>query len=69
MNTLMRIMSSKKAIYALIPVFANAFVQLGGGDPTSMMMMVLNTAFGALLLIQGVLDFRFGSQSDGSKPK
>ena len=67
MNVEMRILNSKKAAYALIPMVVNLVVALGGGDPTAMVMMAMNTFFGALLLIQGVLDFRYGSSSDGTK--
>jgi len=67
MNVVMRILKSKKAAYALIPMVVNLVVSLGGGDPTAMIMMAMNSFFGALLLIQGALDFRFGSPSDGTK--
>jgi len=67
MNLVMRILNSKKAAYALIPMVVNLVVSLGGGDPTAMVMIAMNTFFGALLLIQGVLDFRYGSASDGTK--
>lgn len=67
MNIIARILKSKKAIYAIIPVAANAVVLTFGYDPTSMLMLVLDAAFGWLTFIQGMLDLRFGSASDGTK--
>lgn len=66
-NVITRIVNSKKAIYAVIPVVANVIVSVFGYDPTSTVILVLDAAFAALLFFQGVIDVRFGSQSDGTK--
>lgn len=63
-----RILLSKKLIYAAVPVIANAVAAFAGYDPTSKAMLVLDAAFALLLVIQGLLDFHFGSASDGTTP-
>ena len=66
MNVIKRIISSKKAIYAMVPVVVNvvgAFVQI---DLTQPAILVLDGAFGLLLVAQGILDMIYGSPSDGT---
>ena len=62
-----RILGSKKAIYAYIPIGINAVATLFGVDiATSKMVLTVDLFFGALLAAQFLLDLRWGSQSDGS---
>ena len=57
MNVIRRIIGSKKVILALVPILVNVVASMGGlavpGDAV-------------MLLVQGLLDFKWGSQSDGS---
>jgi len=61
-----RILSSQKAIYAMIPVLANTVAGLAGVDPTQPLLLTLDAVFALLLLVQFALDMRWGSPSDGS---
>ena len=62
-----RILGSKKAIYAYIPIAVNAVATVFGVDvATSKMVMIVDLFFGGLLAAQFMLDLRWGSQSDGS---
>jgi len=66
METIRRIIGSKKAIYAMVPVFANAVSSVAGVDPQAPALLVLDLGFAALLLVQFLLDLRWGSTSDGT---
>lgn len=66
MELLMRILASKKAIYAMVPVVANFLVLALGYDPTAVAMLVLDAAFAFLVAAQTVLDAVHGSASDGT---
>ena len=59
-----RILASKKFIYAAVPIVANAVASFLGYDPTGKAMLVLDAAFAILLVVQGLLDIKFGSASD-----
>ena len=61
-----RILSSQKAIYAMIPVLANTVAGLAGVDPTQPILLTLDAVFALLLLAQFALDMRWGSPSDKS---
>jgi hypothetical protein len=61
-----RILGSKKAVYAAIPMLANLGVALTGHDVTQPLMLVLDAGFALLLLSQFFLDMRWGSPSDGT---
>ncbi len=71
MDYVARILAGKKAAYAELAVIANSLAALTGVDLTDPLMLVLDSAFGLLLVIQGILDFKWGSSSDktGSKAK
>lgn len=66
MNVIRRIVASKKAIYAMVPVVANAAGAVIGADVQHPAMLVLDLAFASLLLAQWILDLRWGSPSDGT---
>ena len=61
-----RILGSQKALYAMIPVLANAVAGLAGVDPTQPLLLTLDAVFAALVLLQFALDLRWGSPSDKS---
>lgn len=61
-----RIIASKKFFYALVPVLANLIVAITGHDPTTPLILAIDAAFALLLLIQFLLDLRWGSPSDGT---
>lgn len=65
MSVIKRVIKSKKAFYALVPVVANLVAQLFGIDSTEIFMFVLDAAFALLLVSQAALDLRYGSVSDG----
>ncbi len=65
-EVLPRSLGGKKATYAQIPVLVNLLAGLFGVDYTNSVVMVVDVAFGALLLAQFALDLRWGSRSDGS---
>jgi len=62
-----RIFASKKFIYAAVPIIANAVAAFMGYDPTTKAMLVLDAGFAILLVMQGLLDIRFGSPSDDTE--
>jgi hypothetical protein len=66
-TAMQRIYSSKKVIYAAVPIFANVVAGFFGMDPTSKMILVIDAAFAMLLIIQGFLDIKFGSPSDSTE--
>lgn len=66
MKVLKRIINSKKAIYAFVPILVNAIGAFVDIDLTQPAILVLDGAFGLLLVAQGVLDMIYGSQSDGT---
>lgn len=66
MDLLNRIIMSKKAIFAMVPVIATAIAEILGFDPTSWFLIVLDTAFAVLVAAQTVLDAIHGSASDGT---
>lgn len=63
-----RIFVSKKLFYVMVPVVATAVGEFFGFDPTAKIFITLDVLFGGLALMQGVLDLRFGSASDGTAP-
>jgi hypothetical protein len=65
-DAIKRILASQKAIYAMVPVFANVIAQIAGVDPTTPLLLALDAAFALLLLVQFCLDLRWGSPSDRS---
>lgn len=62
-----RVFASKKVIYAAVPIVANAVASFMGYDPTAKALIVLDAAFALLLVIQGLLDIKFGSFSDDTE--
>ena len=67
MSVINRIIGSKKFILTTIPVVANIISQaFGWALPTDPVMFLIDGAFGLLVGIQGVLDWRHGSKSDGT---
>lgn len=67
MQVMMRIIGSKKVILMLVPILANALAAVGGfAVPTDTVMLLVDGAFGMLVGIQGMIDFKWGSRSDGS---
>lgn len=64
-----RILNSKKALYAMVPVVVNAVASFGGADLTQPAIVILDAAFALLIVAQTVLDLRFGSASDGTVAK
>jgi spore coat protein U-like protein len=63
-----RIFLSKKLFFAAVPIIANAIAAFTGYDPTAKGLLVLDALFAALLVIQGLLDLKFGSASDATTP-
>lgn len=63
-----RILISKKLIYASIPVLANMIAEFFGVNPMNKALLVVDGFFALLLIIQGFLDVRYGSESDDTKP-
>lgn len=61
-----RLLVSKKLIYAAIPPLAAMVAGIFGVDPMHKALLVLDGLFATLLVIQGFLDVKFGSASDGS---
>lgn len=64
-KVLSRIINSKKTILAVVPIAASIGSTYFGVDPTDGLMAIVNGFFGALLIAQGFLDFKWGSPSDG----
>jgi hypothetical protein len=61
-----RIIGSKKVLLAAIAGIANAVAATTGQNPMEGFMLVANGLFGALITLQGLLDLRWGSKSDGT---
>jgi hypothetical protein len=67
MNVIRRIIGSKKVILALVPILVNVVASMGGfAVPSDTVMLLVDGTFGMLVGIQGLIDFKWGSQSDGS---
>ncbi len=66
MNAVMRIVNSQKVILATIAGVSSLAASWMGFDPTEGVMLIANAAFGLLIAIQGILDFKWGSKSDGT---
>lgn len=63
-----RITGSQKAQVVAITGALNGLVKaLTGAEPTEGVMLIVNIGAGLLVLIQGVLDLKWGSNSDGTK--
>lgn len=63
---LSRIIGSKKVVLSLVPIVASLAATYTGHDPLEGLTAVVNLAFAQLVIIQGVLDFKWGSASDGT---
>ncbi len=67
MGVIRRIIGSKKVILALVPILVNVVASMGGiAVPSDSMMLLVDGTFALLVGVQGLLDFKYGSQSDGS---
>ena len=66
MVVLRRVINSKKAFYALVPVVVNAVGAFADVDVTQPAILVLDAAFAMLLLAQMVIDAVQGSPSDAA---
>jgi hypothetical protein len=67
MNVIRRIIGSKKVILALVPILVNVVASMGGlAVPGDAVMLLVDGTFAILVSVQGLLDFKWGSQSDGS---
>ena len=67
MRVLDRIINSKKFALTTIPVVINLISSAGGWAlPLDPIMLVVDSFFGGLLGIQGLLDYKWGSRSDGT---
>jgi len=69
MDVVNRLLGSQKLWIVAVTAVGNVVAASFGVDVTEPAMMVADTAFGLLLLIQGVLDYKWGSVSDGTGPK
>lgn len=69
MDWIKRILAGKKATYVEMSIIVNSIATMTGIDLMDPMMLLLNSGFGLLVVIQGILDFKWGSSSDktGSK--
>ena len=67
-DALQRLLDSKKFLLAMIPVLVNLVAVLGWDAKPfeNQMLLLVDGAFAMLLGIQGVLDTRHGSPSDGT---
>ncbi len=64
-SVLERIIRSKKVVIALLAIVINLLVSfLGIADPTEPIMKLVDAVFLLLIAIQGLLDYKWGSQSD-----
>ena len=67
MEVLSRIVSSQKVIVGVIAAISNAVASTMGYEVTEGVMLVANGIFGLLITIQGALDYKWGSKSDGTR--
>ncbi len=66
MEALKRIVGSQKVIMGVVAAIGNAVATSMGYDVTEGVLLVGNGIFGLLITIQGALDFKWGSKSDGT---
>lgn len=66
-DVIKRILDSKKTIMAMIPVLCTAIAEATGFNPLSWTLIGVDIAFAVLVGIQGVLDYKYGSPSDGTE--
>lgn len=59
-----RIVSSKKTVLAMVPIAASVGATFFGYDPTEGLTLIVNSVFSILVVVQGFLDFKWGSPSD-----
>lgn len=66
MNVLGRIISSKKVILALVGSLLAAAISIGMPDVSDVVIQGVEAIFGVLIVVQGALDYKHGSPSDGT---
>jgi len=66
LKAIRKIVGSQKSILVAVAALTNVVADLFGIDVTAPTMMVVDSAFVLLVVIQGMLDMRWGSQSDGT---
>ena len=64
MKVLNRIINSRKSVLAMVPVVANLIGELFGVDLKGIPMLVIDFAFGGLVIAQTIIDAVNGSPSD-----
>lgn len=66
LKAIAKIVGSQKSILLAVGAMTNVIADLFGIDITQPAMLVVDSAFVLLVVIQGMLDMRWGSQSDGT---